>query len=158
MTGTPSVSSLRLVCRLVTAACLAAFAVRDAKSHLIRNRSLLWFLPWCLACVLAKACEGASPAAALLSSAGGFLAGGLPLLVVSAATDDGIGGGDIKLTALLGMIAGPCGILDLLILSCMTALVHLFAVKIRLGKWPTSIPFAPYLAAAWLLQTALAYL
>lgn len=78
--------------------------------------------------------------------------------MVSAATDDGIGGGDIKLTALLGMIAGPCGILDLLILSCMTALVHLFAVKIRLGKWPTSIPFAPYLAAAWLLQTALAYL
>ena len=158
MTGTPSVSNLILACRLVTAACLAAFAVRDTKSHLIRNRSLLWFLPWCLACVLAKACEGASPAAALLSSAGGFLAGGLPLLVVSAATDGGIGGGDVKLTALLGMIAGPCGILDLLILSCVTALVHLFAMRIRLGKWPASIPFAPYLAAAWLLQTALIFL
>lgn len=151
-------SNLWLACRLVTAACLIAFAIRDAKSHLIRNRSLLWFLPWCLSCVFFRMFEGAPPAAALLSGIGGFLAGGLPLLFISAATDGGIGGGDVKLTALLGMIAGPSGILDLLILSCLTALIRLFAMRIRQGKWPASIPFAPYLAAAWLLQTALAYL
>jgi len=41
----------------------------------------------------------------------GFLFGGLLLLIAAMVSNNGIGGGDIKLAALLGILYGPYGVL-----------------------------------------------
>lgn len=86
----------------------------------------------------------------------GLLAGFVLLLSVSLATNGGIGGGDIKLTALLGIPFGVSGLMAALVLSCLYALIHLGIRKAYEKKAAGNIPFVPYLffgcATAMLLQ------
>lgn len=86
----------------------------------------------------------------------GLLAGFVLLFAVSLATNGGIGGGDIKLVALLGIPLGVSGLMAALVLSCIYALIHLGIQKAYKKKAAKNIPFAPYLffgcAAAMLLQ------
>ena len=126
---------------------LAGFAFYDHRHHRIRNAALLAFLPWCLLSlpVAAYACPGDTFPEALLHSALGFLSGFLLLLSVSLATDGGIGGGDIKLVALLGIPFGASGLMAALALSCFFALLHLGIRKSCKRKPAGNIPFAPYL-------------
>ena len=126
---------------------LAGFALYDYRHHRIRNAALLAFLPWCLLYLLlaAYACPGTTFPEALLHCAMGFLSGFLLLLSVSLATDGGIGGGDIKLVALLGIPFGASGLMASLALSCFFALLHLGIRKACKRKAPGNIPFAPYL-------------
>lgn len=99
---------------------------------------------------------GLSPAYRGIRSAAGFLAGFVLLLAVSLATNGGIGGGDIKLVALLGIPFGVSGLMAALALSCIYALIHLGIRKAFKKKPAENIPFAPYLffgcASAMLLQ------
>lgn len=99
---------------------------------------------------------GLSPAYWGIRSAAGFLAGFVLLLAVSLATNGGIGGGDIKLVALLGIPLGASGLMGALVLSCLYALIHLGIRKAFQKKPAENIPFAPYLffgcATAMLLQ------
>ncbi len=137
---------------------LAGFALYDKRHHRIRNAALLAFLPWCLLSPLLMyhAFPGLSPAYWGIRSALGFLAGFILLLAVSLATDGGIGGGDIKLVALLGIPLGVSGLMAALVLSCLSALIHLGIRRAYKKKAAENIPFAPYLffgcAAAMLLQ------
>ena len=86
----------------------------------------------------------------------GCLSGLLLLLSVSLATDGGIGGGDIKLAALLGIPYGASGLMAVLAASCLLALLHLGIRKACGRKTSGNIPFAPYLfwgcLAATLIQ------
>ena len=82
---------------------------------------------------------------AVLHSVLGSLSGFLLLLSVSLATDGGIGGGDIKLAALLGIPFGASGLMAALALSCFLALLHLGIRRACKRKAPGNIPFAPYL-------------
>lgn len=99
---------------------------------------------------------GLSPAYWGIRSAAGFLAGFVLLLAVSLATNGGIGGGDIKLVALLGIPLEMSGLMSALVLSCLYALIHLGIRKAFQKKPAENIPFAPYLffgcATAMLLQ------
>ncbi len=137
---------------------LAGFALYDKRHHRIRNAALLAFLPWCLLSPLLMyhAFPGLSPAYWGIRSAAGFGAGFVLLLAVSLATDGGIGGGDIKLVALLGIPLGVSGLMAALVLSCLSALIHLGIRKAYKKKAAENIPFAPYLffgcAATMLLQ------
>lgn len=137
---------------------LAGFALYDKRHHRIRNAALLAFLPWCLLSPLLMyhAFPGLSPAYWGIRSALGFLAGFILLLAVSLATDGGIGGGDIKLVALLGIPFGVSGLMAALVLSCLSALIHLGIRRAYKKKAAENIPFAPYLffgcAAVMLLQ------
>ena len=126
---------------------LAGFALYDRRHHRIRNAALLAFLPWCLLSLpaAAYACPGAAFPEAVLHSVLGFLSGFLLLLSVSLATDGGIGGGDIKLVALLGIPFGASGLMAALALSCLFALAHLGIRKAFQRKPAGDIPFAPYL-------------
>lgn len=91
-----------------------------------------------------------------IRSAAGFGAGFVLLLSVSLATNGGIGGGDIKLVALLGIPLGVSGLMTALVLSCLSAMIHLSIRKAYKKEAAKNIPFAPYLffgcAAAMLLQ------
>ena len=126
---------------------LAGFALYDERRHRIRNTALLAFLPWCLLSPVLMYCAfpSLSPAYWGIRSAAGFLAGFILLLAVSLATDGGIGGGDIKLVALLGIPFGASGLMASLALSCFFALLHLGIRKACKRKAPGNIPFAPYL-------------
>ena len=137
---------------------LAGFALYDRRHHRIRNAALLAFLPWCLLYLplAVCTCPWMAFAEALLHCIMGFLSGFLLLLSVSLATDGGIGGGDIKLVALLGIPFGVSGLMAALVLSCLSALIHLGIRRAYKKKAAENIPFAPYLfigcAAAMLLQ------
>ena len=136
---------------------LAGFALYDHRHHRIRNAALLAFLPWCLLSlpVAAYACPGTAFPETVLHSALGFLSGSLLLLSVSLATDGGIGGGDIKLVALLGIPFGASGLMAALALSCLSALLHLGISRTCKRKAPVNIPFAPYLFFGCLAATLL---
>ena len=137
---------------------LAGFALYDHRHHRIRNAALLAFLPWCLLYLplSVHACPGITILQAALHCAMGCLSGLLLLLSVSLATDGGIGGGDIKLAALLGIPYGASGLMAILAASCLLALLHLGIRKACGRKTSGNIPFAPYLfwgcLAATLIQ------
>lgn len=147
MIGILSVNKLLITYHTLTLLFLAGFALYDKRHHRIRNAALLAFLPWCLLSVLLMyhAFPNYSPAYWGIRSAIGFLGGFVLLLAVSLATNGGIGGGDIKLVALLGIPLGVSGLMAALILSCIYALVHLSIQKAFKKKPTENIPFAPYL-------------
>ena len=160
-TGIPSVSKPLFLYYALTMLPLAGFAFYDYRHHRIRNAALLAFLPWCLLYLplAAYACPGTTFPEVLLHCAMGFLSGFLLLLSVSLATNGGIGGGDIKLVALLGIPFGASWLMAILVLSCLFALIDLGIQKAYKKDAARDIPFAPYLffgcLAAILLQMLL---
>ena len=61
----------------------------------------------------------------ILTAVLGFFCGGMLLLLISMVTNESIGGGDIKLVALLGICHGASDILEILVTSSLLALMHL---------------------------------
>lgn len=161
MTGTPSVNKPQFFYYALTMLPLAGFAFYDYRHHRIRNAALLAFLPWCLLYLplTVYTCPGNTFPEILLHCSMGFLSGFLLLLSVSLATNGGIGGGDIKLTALLGIPFGASGLMAALVFSCLFTLLHLGIRKACKKEAAGNIPFAPYLffgcLAAILLQLLL---
>lgn len=155
MTGIPSVNSISLCYYAGTLAILALFARYDAKHHKVRNRSLILFLPWCLASIPVRVHAGLSPSllAACLTALLGFLAGGGLFLITAIATKGGIGGGDIKLVALLGLCYGMEQTATSVTIACLIALIHVSDIAEKQGRMPKNIPFVPYLTAGCLIQT-----
>ncbi len=86
------------------------------------------------------------------SSVLGTIVGGGVLLALSEAywllrKREGMGGGDIKLLAMIGAFIGLKGILITLVLgSAVGAVVGLFVVGFSKGEEPAKIPFGPFLS------------
>lgn len=130
------------------------FAAYDHRHHRIRNAALLAFLPWCLLYI--PAALGEAPAClVLLHCFLGFICGFMLLLTVSLITGGGIGGGDVKLSALLGIPFGASGLMAILAASCALVLLHMGARSMLRKGRPQNIPFAPYLFAGSFLYTLL---
>ncbi len=157
MTGTPAVSRPLSLYHALTLLPLAGFALHDHRHHRIHNAALLAFLPWCLLYLplAAYALPGTTFPGAALHCAMGCLSGFLLLRSVSLATDGGIGGGDIKLAALLGIPYGASGLMAVLTASCLLALLHLGLRALCRKERPQRIPFAPYIFWGSLLYTLL---
>lgn len=141
--GTPSVNNLTVAYRILTLFFLLLFALYDYRHHKIRNAALLAFLPWCLLSVPLAAFH-IPLLLALLDSILGFVSGFLLLFVIAMATG-GIGGGDIKLVALLGIPFGASGLMGVLSLSCLAALLYFGCLKLCRKNRPCHLPFAPCL-------------
>ena len=159
MTGTASVSKTLFLYRLFTVLPLFFFALYDHRHHKVRNAALLAFLPWCLfyvpLCILQ---EPLLPdALVILTAVLGFFCGGMLLLLISMVTNGSIGGGDIKLVALLGICHGASGILEILVVSSLLALMHLGVKSFFRKKKPERIAFVPYLTAGYCLTMLLHY-
>lgn len=138
----------------VTLVFLLWFAAYDHRHHRIRNAALLAFLPWCLLYIPAALTE-APTCLVLLHCFLGFLCGFLLLLTVSLATGGGIGGGDIKLAAILGIPFGASGLMAVLAVSCILVLLHMGMLAIYRKERPKQIPFAPYIFWGSFLYTLL---
>lgn len=159
MTGTASVNKALLLYRLFTVLPLFFFALYDYRHHLVRNAALLAFLPWCLFYIpLSLRQEPFLPGMLVsITAILGFLCGGMLLLLISMVTNGGIGGGDIKLVALLGTCQGTSGILEILVVSSLLALMHLGGRSLFRKKKPERIAFVPYLTAGYCLTLLLNY-
>jgi leader peptidase (prepilin peptidase)/N-methyltransferase len=84
----------------------------------------------------------------------GLLLGGLVLYVPAVIYEklrglEGLGGGDVKLLAMIGAFCGPYGVLFILIVSSLVGSVAgLLNIALRGGSSTTPIPFGPFLASA----------
>ena len=149
MIGIARGNSLTLYYQIATLCMLALFALYDIRYHKVRIAALICFLPWCLLSLLVQSLSTGLPDFLLLLKALlGFLNGGLILLAAALVTHGDIGGGDIKLAALLGIICGSVGVCILLSAAALAALIFLF---LRSEKHGGRLPFVPFLFIGFLL-------
>ena len=126
--------------------CLAAFAEYDIRHRKIKNAALIPFFFWCLLSIPVNlSMVPIIPAFCFLEAVMGFLFGGLLLLIAAMVSNNGIGGGDIKLAALLGILYGPYGVLFILTAASLSALAFQALERFFYYRKLTSLPFAPFL-------------
>ncbi len=127
---------------------VTALGLYDMKKRRVPNWALAVLLPIALlSLVLPPMPLSLWPE--LLRAVFGLLMGGLLLLAVAMATKGGVGGGDIKLCALLGIIAGPRGILLTLLIAAALAMTAGGIFRLVTKEKLQSIPFVPFLAVGF---------
>lgn len=83
----------------------------------------------------------------LFSGAIGFFAGGGLLLLIAVLSRGGMGGGDIKLAAVMGLLLGWKYLLVALFLAFLAGgIIGTLMLLLRIKKMKEAIPFGPYLA------------
>ena len=132
---------------------LPLVAVIDHREMIIPNRLLLWMLTyWGLAMALQVWQMGYPDPKVLLDFILGGLIGASPLLV-RLVSKGGIGMGDIKLFAIVGLYVGKQDILRAMFLSLVIALFVLLGRKLRkkLEK-KQEVSFGPFVAVGTMLM------
>jgi leader peptidase (prepilin peptidase)/N-methyltransferase len=138
----PALTHYAFVC------CLLVAAMIDLKHRIIPDRITLPGIP--IAFAVAVGLDITPWPDALL----GIVSGGGGLLLVAAAYTlitgrSGMGGGDIKLLAMIGAYTGWQGVLfTILAASLAGSVVGLIVMLIKSGSLKTQIPFGPFLSAA----------
>ena len=132
MTGIQNVNSLEAGYYAATLIFIGWFALYDFRRHLVRNQALAIFFFWCLLSLPLTASTSLLPVSLLiLQAVMGFLNGGLILLAAAWITHGGIGGGDIKLAALLGLLFGTRGVCLILFIAAISALAFVLLISGR---------------------------
>lgn len=146
-TGTPNVNNIFNIYHVITLLFLLWIALYDVRHHKIRNTALFAFFIWCLFSVPITICTQLfiTWQYLLLHCLFGFITGFGIFLFVSMSTNGSIGGGDIKLVGLLGILYGTSGLMAVLITACLIALLHHLFYRLLKRRKTESIPFAPYL-------------
>lgn len=135
---------------------LPLVAVIDHREMIIPNRLLLWMLTyWGLAMALQVWQMGYPDPNVLLDFILGGLIGASPLLV-RLVSKGGIGMGDIKLFAIVGLYVGKQDILRAMFLSLVIALFVLLGRKLRkkLEK-KQEVSFGPFVAVGTMLMVVM---
>ena len=133
---------------MVLLCCLFCLSIVDAKTLLIPNRFLV--IAAAARVVWLLAFGGGAFALLRALATGAVLAGVillLALLLDRVLKKESMGGGDLKLLAVLGLYFTPWECLLLLILSCLAALVFAL-LRPRLRNAAGELPFGPFLSAA----------
>ncbi|MDU4959773.1 MAG: prepilin peptidase [Sporomusaceae bacterium] len=134
--------SSRLIAAWIFSSFLVVITWIDLEHQLVLNRVLVWFS---LAGFFAGAGLGTPVLADMLIAAAG---GGSCMLLIAVLSRGGMGGGDIKLTAALGIWLGWQGTLLALFLAFVFAgLTGVFLLLARIKGRKDMIPFAPFLCA-----------
>ena len=154
--GIQNVNSLWICYHSLSLLCLAAFAEYDIRHRKIKNAALIPFFFWCLLSIPVNlSMVPIIPAFCFLEAVMGFLFGGLLLLVAAMVSNNGIGGGDIKLAALLGILYGPYGVLFILTAASLSALAFQALERFFYYRKLTSLPFAPFLFLGSIMAVSL---
>lgn len=133
--------SVLLIKALVLTAFLLVIAFIDTDHQLILDKVLLWLAG---SGIVINLWTGAAGAADMLF--GGLLGGGL-LLIVAVASKGGMGGGDIKLAAALGLWMGwKFTLLTLLLAFVFGGAGGIVLLLLKLKNRKDLIPFGPFLA------------
>jgi prepilin signal peptidase PulO-like enzyme (type II secretory pathway) len=150
------VNSLWICYHSLSLLCLAAFAEYDIRHRKIKNAALIPFFFWCLLSIPVNlSMVPIIPAFCFLEAVMGFLFGGLLLLIAAMVSNNGIGGGDIKLAALLGILYGPYGVLFILTAASLSALAFQALERFFYYRKLTSLPFAPFLFLGSIMAVSL---
>ncbi len=154
--GIQNVNSLWICYHSLSLLCLAAFAEYDIRHRKIKNAALVPFFFWCLLSIPVNlSMVPIIPAFCFLEAVMGFLFGGLLLLIAAMVSNNGIGGGDIKLAALLGILYGPYGVLFILTAASLSALAFQALERFFYYRKLTSLPFAPFLFLGSIMAVSL---
>lgn len=122
---------------------IGAFALYDMKCHRVPNKALIPFCIYCL-CAIPWIMQGHTIEETIFYVCLGFLLGGGILIGAALLTNGGIGGGDIKFCAILGIVCGPYGILMVLMVATLTAMLAGILQKL-ICKHNTHLPFLPFI-------------
>ncbi len=157
MTGIPTVNN-RFLYELLAFACIAGFAAYDLKKRRVPDRALLLFLPFALTAPFVYAWPlwtGSLLLPLFLYSFTGAAAGFVVLLSAAMISKEGagIGGGDIKLAAVMGFIYGPSRMLTILFFASGVAACISLAAGKRQKDRTLSYPFVPFLMIGSLIVT-----
>ena len=154
--GIQNVNSLWICYHSLSLLCLAAFAEYDIRHRKIKNAALIPFFFWCLLSIPVNlSMVPIIPAFCFLEAVMGFLFGGLLLLIAAMVSNNGIGGGDIKLAALLGILYGPYGVLFILTAASLSALAFQALERFFYYRKLTYLPFAPFLFLGSIMAVSL---
>ena len=155
-TTTPTaISLLYLILSVLIVAALQVFAGYDFRSKRVPNRGLALFIPLVAAALPVKYLYEQQTSVLLFIGfcVAGTLAGGGILLAAALASHGGIGGGDIKLCALIGLFYGPYEMLFILLLGTPAAFIYGLLVRRKTGNKALHIAFVPFIAMGALLLT-----
>lgn len=128
---------------------LIYLAIYDIRHHKVTNNSVLMYIPIVTLKCTAQVCIGTlfDYVPMLLGAAAGF---GI-LLSAAAITHGGIGGGDIKLAAVLGLAAGLKGMLVALAAASLSATIYGILHKFIMKKKKPAIAFVPFMLAGYVI-------
>ncbi len=133
---------------------LIYLSIYDIRHHKVPNDAVLLYVPIVTLKCTVEVCLGSlcDYIPMLLGAAAGFAI----LLSAAMLTHGGIGGGDIKLAAVLGLAAGLDGMLVTLVVASLGAAVYGVIHKFVLKKDKLAIAFVPFMlvgyVAALLMQ------
>lgn len=146
-TGIPSVNRIYIFYRVLTLFFLLFIGIYDYRHHLIKNIALMLLFLWCLLQfpVLILTDTSSFLLSMLLQDILGAGLGFSLFLIISMITNGSIGGGDIKLIAILGFYYQARGLFIIVLLSCALALSKSLLSMILQKNKHSSVPFAPYL-------------
>ena len=128
---------------------LIYLSVYDIRHHKVSNNSVLMYIPVVMLKCTVNVCMGTlfDYVPMLLGAAAGF---GI-LLSAAMLTHGGIGGGDIKLAAVLGLAAGLKGMLVTLVVASLGAAIYGIIHKKILKKEKLAIAFVPFMLAGYII-------
>jgi len=141
---------------------VAGLAVYDAKTRRVSDKALVFFSTVALASPVLVALDYNSGVfgwgfmigpllSALIGAATGFII--LLAAAVASKGGNGVGGGDIKLAAVLGFVYGAFGIISILLIASLLALPAGLIRKKRSGGQSLSLPFVPFMTMGCLAIT-----
>ena len=136
-------------------AIIAVLSIYDFQYKRVPNAALVCFLPIALLSPLFTSLNGAEAFRSFVLSLLGAFAGFTILLAATLASknNQGVGGGDIKLAAILGYIYGPYGIIGILLIASIITLPIGAAMK-RKHNEKLHLPFVPFMAVGCMFVTA----
>lgn len=151
--GTQTVSDLvTLSYESLVLCCILSFAAYDIHTKRVPDRALVLFCPVAFLSLpvhLWAAGTGTSFWAVLVLSLAGCASGFLILLTAAMLSKGGtgLGGGDIKLAAVIGFIYGPYRMLEILMLAALLSAGAALVINCKRKNKALSIPFVPFIAA-----------
>lgn len=160
--GTPIVltvnSPAAIGCELSLLLSMLWFSIYDIRYKRVPNKALVLFLPIFLIVPFATMFPIQSEldfwvrvAPMLTQALLGAITGFGILLLSALIANGGIGGGDIKLAALLGFACGPYRTLSILLIATVLCIPTAAIVRRKRQATPLSMPFVPFLAVGSLL-------
>ncbi|MUK86856.1 prepilin peptidase [Ornithinibacillus sp. L9] len=138
--------SIELIVALLLVSMLVIIVITDINYMLIPNKVLLFFLP--LFIIL----RGIEPLEPWWSSLIGGLIGFCLIALIILISNGGMGAGDMKLFAVLGIVLGVnLVILTFFLASIIGALVGMILLLLRIIDRKQPVPFGPYIVVAGLI-------
>ncbi len=128
---------------------LISVAYIDGKTHRIPNPWIVYGLAAWLAFYLIEGIMGFGWLALLMHSGFGLLMGGGVLLLSAAVSKGGMGMGDVKLYAVLGLMVGWQGVFNLLLIALIGTVVYgLIMIASKKMDRKSLIPMGPFVYIA----------